>query len=546
MIHSATFAVWNIQTDLNCRIETSRRTLLPDSELDCSSETVLLFDEQDYQCVKRSTMNHTLKRDNQTCDFNIDETQRRTENFFPLGGLPPGVNASEIAWSCRLDNTGRICDGYSQCLTDECGCKNSDADVFYCADGSGCVTWDKLCDSVQNCKDGSDECSCPDHLVFFSAEISQWVCFSEMHYCNHIAQQSRGTDYSSVFIETPDTLKRVNCSDGMQEEVIATSTATSPIALCHKFLQNISEFDLTEVTPELCHINCTQFDGFSDGWARFCSNILAGIRKFPYDFFCDGTDLSQSLPLLAVCDGKTDCSNGADEFGCPLPDRFHCDPNVTAEWVHIDKVCDSVKDCSNGADECGTCQFEALSSSEFLIQSKIIVAAASIMGILIIFLNVREGCNCWKTDCSSKNKAIDRIFLLQIFLYDGLMGLYLCSIVIAAMVLKFKGDYCLLEQDWRASSFCPALGVVFSLSSHGSLLAIASVSISRFLTCHSLVAEIRMKAVIVVSIIGALLNLFHSLLPLIPINAIQDAFRSAIFLENLNENPFFSSSVPTQ
>ena len=70
---------------------------------------------------------------------------------------------------------------------------------------------------------------------------------------------------------------------------------------------------------------------------------------------------------------------------------------------------------------------------------------------------------------SSKNKDIDRVFVLQIFFHDLLMGTYLCSIVFAAIVLKIKGDYCKLEQKWRASFACSMFGVTFSFSSHGKI-----------------------------------------------------------------------------
>ncbi|KAL5263790.1 hypothetical protein ACHWQZ_G005004 [Mnemiopsis leidyi] len=542
LIYSVILAELNIQADLSCYV-TQLQTFVIDSEIECSFWTAQMFYEQEYECVKRSTTSHTLERDKRTCDFNFDETQYRTKNFFPAGGLPPDVNTSQISWSCKLNSLEQICNGYSECLTDECWCENSDrvhSDVFYCADGAGCITWEKLCDNIQHCRDGSDECSCPDHFVFFSPEIEQWACFSEAHYCENLASQST----SFLLIDAPDVFKKVNCSDTEKIQDKTFYETSSPLAICANFIHGATMDNKTpwELASELCRVNCSQFDRFSDGWVRFCSNIVAGLRNFPYTFFCNGTESIQSLPFKQVCDGQTDCSNGADEFGCPLPERFHCDPNVTAEWVHVDKVCDSVKDCSNGADECGTCQFENLSSPEFLIQSKIIAAVTSIMGAVIISLNVKEGYKCWKMDCSSKNKAIDRIFLLQIFLYDGLMGVYLCSIVLAAVILKVKGDYCVIEQDWRASTFCPALGVIFSLSSHGSLLTIASVSITRFLACQSFVAEIRKKAVIEVSFICACLNFFHSIMPLLPVPAIQNTFRSAIFMKNLNENPFVSSN----
>ncbi|KAL5258943.1 hypothetical protein ACHWQZ_G009422 [Mnemiopsis leidyi] len=296
-------------------------------------------------------------------------------------------------------------------------------------------------------------------------------------------------------------------------------------------------------TEEVAFAARSHIESF-DGWEKFCKNIVVDIASYPFSFVCNMKQEynGQNYPLNVVCDGKTDCSNGADEFGCPLSDRFYCQPNTTAEWVHTEKTCDSVKDCSNGADECGTCEFEALSSSKLLIQSKIIVAVTSIMGILIVSLNIKEGYKCWKTPCSSKTKSIDKIFLSQIFLYDGLMGMYLFSIVLATMVLELKGDYCLFDHDWRASKFCSALGVMFSLSSHGSLIAIASISLTRFLKCHSFVADISMRKALMGSIFSACFNIFHSAMPLLPIDAIQDTFRTGIFLQNLNENPFFSSN----
>ena len=62
---------------------------------------------------------------------------------------------------------------------------------------------------------------------------------------------------------------------------------------------------------------------------------------------------------------------------------------------------------------------------------------------------------------------------LQIFFYDGLMRVYLCCVVLTAIVLRFKGDYCLIEQKWRGSGYCSALGVLFSFSCHGSLAIVA-------------------------------------------------------------------------
>ena len=540
IINDANLNEVQVLLDTDCSIYSLiRHTAHFDGDFSCLKMIHLTSSYMDYKCLKMISNFSASELDNQTCEFNYDAIFQDNPVILPL---PDGLTLKDVSWSCKLNNTINLCDGASQCLTDECGCTGEySTDVFFCLDGSGCISWSQLCDNIQDCKDGSDECFCHGHLVFFSTEYKQWGCFTEKHYCYSFF---RGMPQ---FNKTPEVLRDIDCMDTVRNKY----NEQNPIVLClhndEVIDKNYVRFSIgsTELVSEYCRHNCSHIDGFDDGWARYCQNIIFGITiHYTYNFLCNATKFWENIGLAQICDGTTDCINGADEFGCPFPDRFHCAPNVTAEWVHIDKVCDSVKDCSNGADECGTCQFEALSSSEFLIQSKIIVAVTSIMGIVIIVLNLKEGYECYVTSCVSNIKAIERIFLLQTFLYDGLMGAYICSIVLASIVLKVKGNYCLLEQEWRASPFCSALGVIFSFSSHGSLLAIAAVSITRFLTCHSLLKEISKKAVIVISIIGAFFNIFHSILPLLPINAIQDTFRTAVFFKNVNENPFLNKSSP--
>ena len=492
-----------------------------------------------WQCLQ--VIDHNETRDHLTCDFNINP---RSSRFKLLSDLPwlhldNVTNLENASWSCLLSSESYICDGQSQCLTDECHCQDNQVDIFYCADDSGCITWDRLCDGVQDCLDGSDECFCPGFIVFDADEIGTKICWSEHDYCAY------SLTYVSNF--TPEAGQ---CEqNGFTDKHVTTARNINPIEIClgEIYLEFYYLFynSATRVA-EYCQANCSHVENFDDGWIRFCSHITKGFHM-DYEFVCEEEYVMNQrnnprFHISQICDGKFDCENQYDERNCPLLDRFYCSPNQTAEWVHVDKVCDNIKDCINGTDECGVCQFEALSSSEFLIQSKIVLALASIMGLLIISLNLNEGFRCWAMTCRSKIKAIDRVFLLQIFFYDILMGGYLCFIVIAAVVLKLKGDYCEIEQQWRASMFCASLGVLFSFSSHGSLLAIASVSITRFLTCHSLLFEIKQRTAIISSILLTGLNLFHSILPLLPVSHIQDSFRTDLFLTNIVDNPFFDTN----
>ncbi len=75
--------------------------------------------------------------------------------------------------------------------------------------------------------------------------------------------------------------------------------------------------------------------GFSD----------AGVLEIPCG---DGSQ----VPVSAVCDGKADCKDGADELGCGDAsvgaDMFPC---LSGGSVPLDKLCDGTMDCSDGYDE---------------------------------------------------------------------------------------------------------------------------------------------------------------------------------------------------
>ena len=110
------------------------------------------------------------------------------------------------------------------------------------------------------------------------------------------------------------------------------------------------------------------------------------------------------------------------------------------------------------------------------------------------------------------------------------MGVYLCCIVVATVVLRIEGDYCLLESRWRASVFCAALGVLFSISAHGSLFSVALVSVIRWINCSRVDTAIRTKSIVIGSALVLFLNLAHAILPLLPVSYLQDIFRTEIFI----------------
>ena len=486
---------------------------------------------------------HTMRNNSGSCRFNFDPYHALLFITYKEEVVRAATD-EEAAWSCAVSDEV-LCDGVSQCLTDECGCKGNLTEVFYCFDGSGCVSFEHLCDGTQDCLDGSDECYCEDFVKISCPLLSSTpICLPVVpETCFGIDTMSNL--YNCTILEKSD----VDKCEAVKRQSKETKVL-SPLYSClvkNRLRLRISESENPlSLVSSFCKSNCTnETDFVVENWKRFCDNVYSGIFRGRGDFIfsCEKNSLVsgvESFHVAAVCDGKQDCKNGADEIGCP--GRFYCSPNKTVEWVDPDKLCNHVKDCADGSDECETCDFGSLSSSKFLIQSKPILVVSIFMGLSIVIINLVEGYKCYHSRPHSKIGNIDRIFRLQIFLYDLLMGVYLCCIVLAAAMLRIKGDYCQLDRKWRASIFCSTLGVLFSVSSHGSLFTVAFVSIVRCLTCSSMVRDIKTKSIVLGSALINLLVLAHAILPLLPISDVQDIFRTEIFFTNLDENPFFSQN----
>ena len=260
----------------------------------CYSRTIHVINEFGYPKFKNilQVSDDRKYRNNFTCRFHFDLINMRVEpNYYNL--LPAGIDFENDTWTCDLSSS-QNCDGFSQCQTDECHCQ-SKSDVFYCADSSGCIAWDNLCDGIQDCSDGSDECFCPGFVVVNLQKNWGKLCVSEERYCKVEQQLEVSQMKYSIEKGSPkcNTDRKLNPIDSCLVEV---------------FLEFGSVFQSNDgAVSEYCRVNCSTEKGFDDGWKRFCDNIVKGEIK-DYEFRCNRTYFSESYHISAICDENIDAT----------------------------------------------------------------------------------------------------------------------------------------------------------------------------------------------------------------------------------------------
>ena len=214
------------------------------------------------------------------------------------------------SWNCRLSEYS-VCNGFSSCLIDECGCEQ---EAFKCADGVGCIAIDNLCNGFKDCKDGSDECMCDNTVTCYIDEIM--FCVPKDMYCK---------DRLRTYSKCKSRAGEVNCG-GIKAD-IQFVPQNSPMKECiNRYF--IKMWDLTEdlLYEEVDSIvfNNQTFLNFclkscGSGYAHFCPSIdvtMAGGETFS----CGNQE--QWFDMNQICDGNLDCDNGADEIDCP--GRYYC------------------------------------------------------------------------------------------------------------------------------------------------------------------------------------------------------------------------------
>ena len=459
--------------------------------------------------------NRTDKKKGHLCSFTFDKNlncEMGHNNYWDYCKL---VNVTTINWQCSVPQSF-LCNGVSECLTDECGCKG---DAFRCVDGLGCIAMKNLCDGDKDCKDGSDECMC-DNVVTCHDGLEKF-CVPKEKYHTSGDQYLNCTGTEDLKLNETGTLSTLNqlevCTDNFfdTENPVTMNTMT------------------TEDLITWCHSNC------NSSYLHYCKSLVILDTPYPEIYFiCEKRKGNIRLLVKKVCDGTIDCDSGEDEAACP--GRYYCKDglNGTTFWVYPSLLCNKHQDCPLGDDECQDCMSDmangvGIASETQMIKSISIKVLIVIECLLILVLNTIAVWDVSTKKTETKAGKIDRLIIISLSVYDSIMGVYLGYIFIKSII--FSDKYCLNDFQWRSGIQCKALGILFTLSAHGSLLMISMMSLLRFCKCV-LGREISFRMAILILSLLHLINFAHSCLPIIPLSSVQDVFRASMSFFN---NPFF-------
>ena len=415
------------------------------------------------------------------------------------------------------------CDGFSTCLTDECGCGK---DTFKCADGKSCIALDQVCDSRPDCLDFSDECSCNDYQhcrssIHLRDGVNPEVCFSSPN-CSKMKEAAAYSVGSQMwelheFFRGPEAIQELIQENKLNRRSLVIST---------------KRVDDCRANNSILSFHCKRLENWSNKIVYKCTNDTSIEPLYE--------TIGSTKLKFVFCDGIKNCKNGMDEASCPQ--MFYCKSDQKP--VHKKQTCDSVADCADSSDECDNCKMLSIFSSQTHLighDAMLFFLVAEASGVVLLNFYALFYHNTRYKQARKTNQKIDTIQCLTLTFYDMMMGVYL--LIIFWKHWEFRGHYCSHDVLWRTSHLCKIAGALSYAASHGSLQVTVAMSFCRSYQCRNIFSgkKIKISQFLPVFVLINILNLGMAVVPMMatfwPSDQWTDVFVNEYFFK---DNPLIT------
>ena len=425
---------------------------------------------------------HNIDEKLSICQYQTVETcVRRGGNGIlslpiPLTWLKDGIRdcidgEDENNWPfCGVGRTQRFVSDHSNCFN-----------VYLCPSGEpGFVEFEQLCDGTDTCGNENEVCraSRGSKAVQKKVNSSRQGLRRTISYCHRGLEQLRVLTELCVSkkflfptedifgLEVPQiTLPNteVNCDSTFGEQYIYTSCTNK----CTNSSCPLTNIPLHDSCPEYYTGRVRTIA--NNEYLTFAIKAEGEEEVYLNNFFlCDNG--YKCISYHQVCDLVDDCEDSSDEKQCT--NHFQC--KSSRHFIPKTSQCDGKFDCLDFSDECNDeCSNEILDGSVLEVFSWTIGLSAVVANVIMIVVSIFSMRKC-RTSIAMTNKSL----VVLISTGDFLVGAYLLTVSIFDRFVHGAG-YCQDQLTWLASNKCNIIGVISTIGSQLSLVAMTLLSIIR-------------------------------------------------------------------